>query len=361
MSTEGSDQLPHATAKSLRVIGKLRVLPEDFQVVEIPAYPPEGRGDHLFIYFEKTGLNTADAVRKLALALKTDPAGASWAGLKDRHAVTTQWASVFGGDPDAALALELPGIRVLAAQRHGHKLRTGHLRGNRFVIRVRCEPGNLETAQTIMSQLAEHGTPNFYGEQRFGRDAGNLSRARRWLLEGGRAPRDRFERKLLVSTLQSDAFNRWLAERMHRVGLSQPIEGDVMRKEDSHGLFVANDLQDAAARMTAWEISPTGPMFGSKMRRPEGPALEIEDALLEQYRIPDAVQAQIRKIAEGTRRVSRIRPTDVELSEFGQGVELRFNLPKGAYATVVLRELLKPPATEAADLPSEAEPSEEHT
>ena len=358
MSTEGSDQLPHATAKSLRVIGKLRALPEDFQVVEIPAYDPQGRGDHLFIQFEKTGLNTADAVRKLALALDADPAAASFAGLKDRHAVTTQWASVFGAEPERALALELPGIRVLAAQRHGHKLRTGHLRGNRFMIRVRCGPGNLVTAQTVMSQLAEHGTPNFYGEQRFGRDAGNLLRARRWLLEGGRAPRDRFERKLLVSTLQSEAFNRWLADRMHSVGLAQPIAGDVMRKEDSHGLFVANDLPDAVARMASWEISPTGPMFGSKMRAPEGAALLIEQALLEQFRIPEAVQAQIRKIAEGTRRVSRIRPTDVEVSDFGQGIELRFSLPKGAYATVVLRELLKNPATEAFEAPGEAESAE---
>jgi tRNA pseudouridine13 synthase len=351
MSIEGSDLLPHATAKSLRVIGKIRERPEDFQVVEIPAYPPEGHGDHLFVRFEKTGLNTPDAVRKLAQALGTDPAQASWAGLKDRHAVTTQWASLFGADPERAAAVELPGIRVIEAQRHTHKLRTGHLRGNRFVIRVRCEPGSLQHASTVMRLLAEHGAPNFYGEQRFGRAAGNLHRARRWLLEGGKAPRDRFERKLLVSTLQSEAFNRWLAERMQRIGLGQAIEGDVMRKEDSHGLFVANDLQDATTRMSAWEISPTGPIFGPKMRTPEGPARVIEEGVLESFRIPETVAANVRRIAEGTRRVSRIRPSDVSVTEFEHGIELSFTLPKGAYATIVLRELLK-------EDPSDREPVE---
>jgi tRNA pseudouridine13 synthase len=267
MSTANSDQLAHATAKSLKVLGKIRATPEDFRVEEIPAYEPSGEGQHLFVQLEKTGLNTQDAVAQMARALRADPAQASFAGLKDRHAVTTQWASFFGADPEAALALELPGIRVLRAARHPHKIRTGHLRGNRFVIRVECdaEP-SFAVANAVLSELVATGCPNFYGEQRFGRDRQNLTRARRWLLEGGRAPRDRFERKLLVSTLQSEAFNHWLDLRMRRVGLGRALAGDVMRKEDSGGLFVAHDVVEVQARMDRWELSPTGPIFGTKLR-----------------------------------------------------------------------------------------------
>jgi tRNA pseudouridine13 synthase len=341
MSTESPDALPYATAKSLRVLGKIRQQPNDFEVDEIPAYEPSGSGEHLFVRFEKTALNTPQAVAQLARALDCDPAQAGWAGLKDRHAVTTQWASIQGADPERARALQLPGIRVLDAQRHPHKIRTGHLRANRFRIRVVCDPAVLPTAAQVITELAERGAPNYYGEQRFGIDDGNLERALHWLRDGGRPPRERFARKLLVSTWQSSLFNRWLAARVHAFGLAHALAGDLMRKEDSGGLFVGASTEETQPRMDSWEISPTGPMFGTKMRWPEGDAAERERTLWAEHGLPEATLARLGGLAEGTRRVARIRPVETEVDADADGLRLSFVLPKGAYATVILRELLK--------------------
>ncbi|MFI5307648.1 MAG: tRNA pseudouridine(13) synthase TruD [Polyangiales bacterium] len=349
MSTSDSDQLPYATAKGLRILGKIRERAEDFEVREIAAYEPAGHGEHLLVHFEKTGLNTQDAVRRIARALDSDASQAGWAGLKDRQAVTTQWASFFSADAGRARALELPGIRVLDARPHPHKLRTGHLRGNRFRIRIRGAAEGLETARAVLGELAAHGTPNYYGEQRFGRDAQNAPRARRWLAENGPAPRDRFERKLLASSLQASWFNTWLADRVREGALGVARAGDLMRKEDSGGLFVTGDLADAEARVASFSISPTGPMFGAKMRWPEAEALRIEQALWAREGLPDAALARWAKLLPGTRRVARMRPEQVELRPVDQDLEVAFTLQKGAYATVVLRELLKSSAPQPVE------------
>ena len=242
--------------------------PEDFVVDEIPAYLPEGQGEHLFVHFRKTGLNTPDAVARIAKALGVDPRNAGWAGLKDRHAVTTQWASFQGASAADARQLELPSIEVLDARPHVHKLRTGHLRANRFHLVVRGEPGQADTARQILELLVQRGAPNYFGEQRFGHADDNLVRARAWLLEGGKPPRERFKRKLRVSTLQAAWFNDWLAKRVESSELGRAIDGDLLRKEDTGGLFTTADLAEAQARLDRWEVSPTGPIFGPKMRQP---------------------------------------------------------------------------------------------
>jgi tRNA pseudouridine13 synthase len=348
MTTDSFEKLPYATGKSLRVLGKIRDQPQDFQVDEVPAYAPEGQGEHLFVRFQKTDLNTPEAVRRIAEALGVDARAAGWAGLKDRRAVTSQWASFHRAEAAAALAVDLPGIRVLEAVPHPHKIRTGHLHANRFVIRIRGARDHLAAARQVLAELARCGAPNYYGEQRFGREGSNLARARSWLLEGGAPPRDRFERKLIASTLQSEIFNEWLASRVRAGELERPVEGDLMRKEDSGGLFVADDLVELAERMTRWEISPTGPMLGAKMRWPSGEAARRERALCERWGLGEEQLARLRSWLPGTRRVARVRPSDVSLGEYEDGLELAFTLPKGAYATVILRELLKPDAQHLA-------------
>ncbi len=342
MTTDSSEELPYATVKSLRVLGKIRDQPQDFQVEEVPAYAPEGRGEHVFVRFQKTELNTPEAVRRIAEALGVDAREAGWAGLKDRRAVTSQWASFHRADPDAARALVLPGIEILEAARHPHKIRTGHLRSNRFLIRIRGAREHLAAAGQMLEQLSRLGAPNYYGEQRFGRDGANLTRARAWLLEGGPPPRDRFQRKLIASTLQSEIFNQWLAARVRTGALDRVVQGDLMRKEDSGGLFIASDVGEATERMQRWEISPTGPMLGAKMRWPEGEAERVERALCEHWGLTTERLEQLRTLLPGTRRVARIRPADVRLGEYPEGLEVAFTLPKGSYATVILRELLKP-------------------
>jgi tRNA pseudouridine13 synthase len=351
MTTLDSEQPPYATAKSLRVLGKFREGAADFQVDEVPAYTPEGRGEHLFVRFRKTDLNTADAVRTLALALETRPDEAGFAGLKDRRAITTQWSSFFGGNVERAMALELPGIEVLEASPHSHKLRTGHLRANRFRIVIRgTGPDALPVAREVMDSLVNDGAPNYYGEQRFGRDGDNLPRAVRWIAERGREPRSRFDRKLLVSVWQSHWFNVWLAERMQSVGLASTLRGDLMRKEETGGLFVSEDPEVDRPRVAAWEISATGPMLGAELRWAAHDALALEQDLLARSGVDLARLRELRKLASGARRPLRIRPEDVKLEPVGSdALSLEMTLPKGAYATVILRELMKAEAIDSRE------------
>ncbi len=316
--------------------------PEDFVVAEIPAYTPSGAGEHLFVHFEKVGLDTEFAVRRIAEAIGADPRSAGWAGLKERHAVTTQWASFHRGDAERALALDLPGVRVLEARMHENKLRTGHLAGNRFTLRLRgADPARAPDAARVLGELAHGGVPAFFGEQRFGRGGATLARSRAWIVDGGRAPRAPFERKLLVSSLQSSIFNAICAERMRTIGLSGVLDGDLVRKEETGGLFVATELEEVRGRAERFEVTATGPMFGAEMRWPERDAKAMEEQALASAGLDQAKLASFRRAGEGTRRPLRFWLRDAQVESDEDGIVLSFTLPAGAYATIVLRELTR--------------------
>jgi tRNA pseudouridine13 synthase len=339
------DDLPRIADGLERLRARPPAAPAGFRVDEIAAYPPSGAGDHCFVRFEKTGLTTPDAVRALARALDADPRAAGTAGLKDRHAVTTQWASFERVDPARALALgdAVPGVRVLEAARHPHKLRTGHARGNRFALRLPgAAPEDGARAQAILARLARSGLPNYFGPQRFGADGRNAERARRWLCDGGPAPRARFERRLLVSALQSALFNAVAAERVRDGLLDRALRGDLLRKEDTGGIFTTVDLAAAARRVAAWEVSATGPMFGPDMRWPLEDALAREERALAAAGLERARLERFGRLGQGARRALRVRPAAVDLRESDGALDLAFELPAGSYATVLLAELLGP-------------------
>lgn len=325
------------------ISGSLKSQPEDFRVDEVPAYPPSGQGDHLFARIEKRNLNTRRMVEEVARALGVPPQDCGYAGMKDRHAVTTQWISLPRVAPEAALALELPDIRVIEAVPHNNKLRTGHLWGNRFVITIRnASPEAASRGQASLTALTEHGMPNYFGTQRFGRGGSNLVRARQWLIEGGRAPQKHFERKLFVSVLQSEVFNRIVAARLTAGTFARALDGDLFRKEETGGLFVSRTPEDEQPRVDSWEVSPTGPMFGTKMKEAEGVVAELERAEANAFGLTSDVVARFGRDGEGTRRALRVRPKDATTEQIEDNVvRLSFSLPKGAYATVLARELFR--------------------
>lgn len=332
--------LPRSLTGRPPLVFSLKAEPEDFVVDEVPAYAPSGEGDHLFVRFEKRGLDTDEAVRRLARALEVDAREAGVAGRKDRHAVTRQWASFAGADPARAEGLALDGVRVLACVPHRHKLRTGHLRGNRFEVRLRgAEASALERVREDLEALAARGVPNYYGEQRFGRDGQNLPAARAWLVEGGRPPRHPGERKLLVSTLQADLFNALCAARVREGLLASVLDGDLVRKEDTGGLFVADDVDEVRGRAARFEVSATGPMFGASMRWPEREARAREEACLAAGGLDAEKLARFARDGEGTRRPYRVRLEAPEARADEAGIVISFALPAGAYATIVVREL----------------------
>ena len=337
--------LPFVTADLPGSGGALRATPEDFRVDELPAYLPSGAGPHLYVHVEKRGRTTRDVLRTLARALGVPERDAGYAGLKDRHAVTTQWLSFLAArDPDPA-ALAADGVRVLAISRHANKLRPGHARGNVFSIAVR--DGDLARARACAAALAERGLPNLFGPQRFGAAGDNAALGRALLLGADtpaarRAARDRFVRRLAISAYQSLLFNRWLAERMADGLFAAALAGDVLKKLDTGGLFTCEDPAVDGPRIARFEVSPAGPMFGHALRPAAGEAAAREARLLAAEGIALADFARGGGEAEGTRRAARLRvAAEVAPLEDGPGYRARFELPRGSYATVVLRELVK--------------------
>ncbi|HEX5057801.1 MAG TPA: tRNA pseudouridine(13) synthase TruD [Kofleriaceae bacterium] len=336
-------ELPYLTAALPGIGGVLRASPEDFVVDEEPAYSPSGSGDHVFVRIEKRGLTTAMAVERIARALGVNARDIGVAGMKDRHAVTRQWLSLPPPvTPEAASALTLDDVTILEATRHGHKLRTGHVRANRFVLRVRDVAADAEDkARAILDALAARpGAPNWYGEQRFGRDGDNAERGLA-IVRGEKPPRDRKLARLLVSALQSKLFNEWLTARLADGLYARVVAGDILHKTGG-GQFVCEDPSVDQPRLLAGELCITGPMFGDRMRAPAGEAQEREQRILAAAGLSADAFASVRAIAEGTRRDATVEVAAAAVRTVEPGVvEVAFGLPGGAYATTVMRELMK--------------------
>lgn len=433
---------------------------EDFEVEELPAIEPDGTGDHLWLEIEKQGLATPRAVSDVARALGVKPSTVGYAGMKDARAVARQWISVEHVEPERALGLEVPRIRVLRAVRHPRKLRRGWHRGNRFAIRLRrrsspasgpippsSRPGDdpggagvvsdrsrrgasrggdwgrsqLDLVRGTLDTLGSLGVPNYYGPQRFGSrgdtwrvgralarqewdeaaaliagrplypdddavdpaagvlpDSGDILRARElfdagafddaaeaWPRGFGQCARlaaamDRTggdaERaipvvgkrmlRLYASAYQSWLFNAVLAERVRTRAMARLLDGDLAWKHDTEALFLVEDPDAEQPRADAFEISPTGPLVGKRMREPEGAAAALERRVLAEAGLrPEALASRAMAPLTGRRRPLRFTLREVGLEagsdDRGPYLELRFALPPGCYATAVLRELGK--------------------
>jgi tRNA pseudouridine13 synthase len=341
--------VPYFTAQLPGVGGVLKSSPEDFVVEEIPAYPPSGEGPHLFLTVEKRGVTTQEMVRRVARELGVDVRDVGVAGQKDRQAVARQVISVPAvGDLKRAASLKLEGIEVLFTARHQNKLRTGHLRGNRFTITLRGVAEDAEVrARAILTELVSSWLPNRFGVQRFGMRGDNADEGRK-ILRGELHVEDRFRRRFLISAFQSLLFNRYLDARMAEGLLHRAITGDVMQKTDTGGVFVCapSDLSYSQVRLEMRAIVPTGPMFGYTMMAPgEGsPAEAREKALLDEEKIDPAVFGQLGKLASGTRRPLLVRISGSTARQNGDALTIGFELPSGSYATVLLEEIMKPEA-----------------
>ena len=334
--------LPYLTGSIAPIPGKLKVCPEDFEVVEVPAYSPSGEGEHVFAWIEKRGLGTRDAVQRLCEVLGVEVRDAGWAGLKDRQALTRQWISLGGTTAEAVSRAEVEGLRVLEATHHTQKLRVGHLKANRFTIRLRdFDPARMNDARAVLKRIERDGLPNYYGEQRFGRDGDNARRALAWVRGQERAPRSLFHRKLQMSALQSEIFNRFVADRVETSTLGEVSAGEIAKKHATGGLFVVEDAEAEQRRVEAWEISATGPIFGAKMRWPEGPALAREQRLLADAELTLSELAKWKRIGPGTRRFVRVPVSELRAELAENTLHLEFTLPAGSYATILVREILK--------------------
>jgi len=338
---------------------RIRASCADFRVEEIPAYPPCGRGEHLLVEAEKTDLTTDQLVRALARHAELRPAEIGTAGLKDRRAVTRQWLSLPARAAAAIDTFDQAGVRLLRAERHTNKLKTGHLRGNRFGLRLRELSAAHRSAVVHRAQrLAVTGVPNYFGPQRFGRGGDNEAEGRAVLRGQGRR-HDRRGLRFVLNAVQSGLFNDLLALRIRREVFDEALAGDLLIKADSGGRFICREPAVDQARAERLEVHPSGPMFGPRMRWPEGDPAAMERQVLADSGLSDADWRRFAKLTPGTRRSLRFALVDLRCEEEDGDLWLRFTLPAGAYATAVLGELVQAvegPAAGDAEVPDRSSP-----
>ena len=318
----------------------------DFVVEEIDAYPALGEGDHTFVRFRKTGLNTEQAVRRICDALSVSRNECGVAGQKDRDAITTQRASIFGATP--ARVMELAGrwsdLEILEAIAHRNKLKTGHLHGNRFIVTLRDVPAeSFDILRDRFAQLVREGFANFFGQQRFGRAGDNDQRAIDFVLQKTAPPRNPQERRFLFSAMQSRWFNRVLERRIADGTWLVPQLGDWLQKNETGGMFQCTEPEVDRARAEAFEISVTGPIFGAKMRMAGPPIDALETSVLSEDNVAWADLQRFKNLGEGTRRPLREQVSDFAFEpDAPHGVlRLAFTLKKGVYATTMLQQAVE--------------------
>jgi tRNA pseudouridine13 synthase len=397
--------------------GVIKQRPEDFLVDEMPLYQPCGSGEHLYMLVQKRELSTFDAVDIIArhFGVRRDAVG--FAGLKDKHAITRQVFSVHvpGKTPEDFPMLRHERLGVMWVDRHANKLRRGHLKGNRFSIRIReVSPGAVVHAARTLRELKAKGVPNRVGEQRFGLlgnnhlvgsailrgdfqracdlllgpdpahpevnpearahyAAGRFAEALDALPRNARAERAALARlshgalprnaimaidenalAFFVSAAQSAVFNATLDGRLKAGTFGMLGAGDVAMKLDNRATFLVDESAAAnpetAARLERFEISPTGPFWGPEMRRAEGDIDRLELETLASFGLtPETfglAPGRVSRLVEGERRPLRVPLIDPEIEagvdEHGAYIRCAFELPRGCFATVVMREVIKP-------------------
>jgi len=405
-----NNSLPFLTNDFDGLGGVIKTRDEDFFVEEIPLYPVSGAGTHIYALIEKRSLPTIEALSQIAKALHIRRQDIGFAGQKDAHAVARQWISIEHITPELITSLKINGVKILRLERHSNKIKLGHLAGNRFVIRLRQIAVPLrqaaKSATRIMAILARRGVPNYFGPQRFGSrndshligqavvkgkveefvdiflgrpqqgESAAVIAARQWYEQGNyqkahdtwpyvfndhrRALRalinsggsrkkaynvvDKRLKGFFVSAYQSDIFNQVLAARMPRIDTM--LTGDMAYKHDNGACFRVTDAQMEQPRCDAFEISPTGPLFGFRMTQLTGPAGEIENPVLDRNTLDSRDFRQMGYYnAKGDRRPLRFQPRDINVKhgtdDLGQYLELAFELDSGCYATTLLREITK--------------------
>lgn len=336
---------PSLQFASLRASGgQVGPAPEDFTVDELPAYEPSGEGEHLFVRVRKRLRNTTEVAERLARAAGVDARDVGYAGMKDRHAVTTQWFSLPKKATDPA-TWDLPeGIDVVEASRHANKLRTGHLRGNRFGVRF-VDVVDADALEAVVAAIAAEGMWNTFGPQRFGRDGGNLELGMRWL-RGGADRRDRsarFYSKMLPSVVQSEIFNRFVEMRV-AYGVDQLLLGEWVRLNNAGAGFTIEDVAVERPRLLEGDLVLTGPLPGERNRPTHSDGAALESAAVAAAGLTADDLTAIGKMAPGARRDLFVHPTEVVATRGDDGsVLVSFVLPPGAYASQLIREVTRLP------------------
>jgi tRNA pseudouridine13 synthase len=309
----------------------------DFQVNEIPAFEPDGEGEHWYFKIEKEGENSDWIAKQLAIFFNVSSKEIGYAGKKDRHAITQQWFSVClpGVKTVDVSAFETESVRILAIEKHSRKLRTGALKGNCFKIRLKNVTDDTDIEKRLA--LISSGVPNYFGEQRFGIDGGNLRRGIA-LLKGEFKERNRTKKGLYISAVRSWLFNHMLSNRLKDNLWLEVMEGDVVMLDGTKSHFVSDDVIAIKQRIKELDLHLTGALWGRGRSITEQQAAVWEQAQVSDF---EEVTSGLEKAGlSQERRAIRVLPKNLQYIKEDTGVWLiSFDLPPGAFATSVLREL----------------------
>ena len=321
--------------------GSIRTYPEDFIVDEQFAFEFDGEGEHILLHIQKRNTNTewlAKQIVKLSGVRKVD---VSYAGLKDRNALTTQWFSVWlpGKEGPDWSVLNDENIRVLEVTRHSRKLRRGSLRGNRFKIVVRDIEGDATDLPSRIENIRKIGVPNYFGEQRFGHNGMNLEKAE--AMFNGVRIKDRFKRSMYLSAARSIIFNQLLSMRVENNTWFKALPGDVMLLNNSHSYFIVDVVDDVITqRLDEHDIHPSGVLWGTGELLSRAEVNFTERKLTELF--PLFTSGLEEKGLKQERRSLRLSVNELEYdyNENNKILTVLFYLPAGGYATSVLREMV---------------------
>lgn len=321
------------------VIATLRSSPEDFAVEELLGFEPDGTGEHAWLWIEKRNLNTVDAARRIARFAGVREGDVSYAGLKDRQAVTRQWLSIHlpGRGVDWS-AWEDADLQLLRCERHSRKLRRGTHRGNRFRLVLRDVVGHSDALRERAALIASEGVPNYYGPQRFGRQGANIEAARQWLAEG-RPRRARHLQSLWLSSLRSLVFNDVLDQRVRDGSWREALPGELYILAGSNSVFLDDGDAALSTRLATGDIHASGPLVGRPGKlQPANAAAALEAEALQPH--AELIDALATAGLSAERRALRLMSADLAVMEREAGVwQLDFSLPRGCFATSLVREL----------------------
>lgn len=333
------NQLARANADAALCQASIRQQPTHFRVDEQLPFEPAGEGGHTFLLIEKTGSNSDWLAGQLARFAGVGNVDVGYAGLKDRHAVTTQWFSIKleGHDEPDWDQFSADNCRILERCKHTKKLKRGVLAGNQFSLLLTDIEGDKARWEQNLERIKSFGVPNYFAQQRFGHNLNNLQRAQQWF-EQALKPKKAQQRKMILSAGRSWLFNLVLSERIKQNNWQQWLSGDVMQLDGSASVFLPDSNDDTVnQRLENFDIHPTGPLWGRGR-----PLSQQQTQVLEQQVLADWQSWQQGLEQAGlkqARRALRLVPQQLSWQWHNNELLLRFFLPPGSYATAVLREL----------------------
>jgi len=317
---------------------------DDFIVKEQLPFQPDGTGTHAFLWIEKNSLNTMYVIELLAKFTGLAAKHIGYAGLKDKQAITTQWFSINleGLTEPNWNDFSHQGVTIKKVTYHKKKLKVGSLAANEFTILLRdLNVSETDEVKTRLNKIKKFGVPNYFGPQRFGINYQNINKAADWFA-GKIKINQRSQKSIILSAARSILFNQLLSQRIEKYGWHRLIAGEVMMLDGSHSVFVVPDStdQEILSRFDNKDIHPTLSLWGKGELMSKSELEELENTVLEQF--PDWCKNLENKGLKKERRVMRIIPQELQYEWIKKDqLQLKFNLPKGCYATSVLRELVQ--------------------